>query len=215
MPPTTRLSDKAFYERMASDALRDGQPMDAGFVWKLVDNVQHLVDESGCYRVNWNAVGSDNGGAVMLPYGAVSGDGDAASVYWYTLFPTQLVLPDQYPRFEIRMQVSLNLLPIHPIRVSLVIPTVQPPVTGLTRGVLGTYTSNTQFSGYIWDQFTVSPRKISDAPIHLLHAPSPDGSEAAVGDMVWLKLLFESGPLNMEEDPPIYITGLSVREYLR
>jgi len=212
--PTTRLSDKGYYERVANDVLREGRPMDAGFVWKLVDNVQHMVDESGFYRINWCNQGSDADGAFMIANDADS-DGDTGPILWWTWFPTQLVLDSQYPRFDIRICVSWNKFPSHTFQVTLCTPDVQPPVRGLARGVLGTFSGVTNFNTFAYAQATIPSRKIVDAPLHLIHAPTTETDPVAVGDMAWLKLMVESEPFNLEEDPAVHIVSLQVREYLR
>lgn len=201
--PTTRLSDKGFVERMASDALRVGQPMDAGFVWKLVDNIQHMVDESGCYRVNWmgQIPGlNENHYALVHPT-------------WHTWFPTQIVDDAQYCRYDIRVAVYDGL--VRPVTISLVTPTTQAPVEGVGDGVIGTFTGSTSIGAHMF-QMRFASCPIARAPLHVVTAPTT--SAAAVGKQALLKLLVEI-PIAYDDDDEELgspaIIGCQVREYLR
>ena len=200
---TPPLSSKGYFERMWSQQALGGlQPMDAGYVWTLVDNVQHLIDQSGVYRVNWHG-----GSAPGNHYGL-------ATPRWHTWFPTQLYSLNQYPAYDIRVGLADSY--VRPLRISLVTPTTQPPITGMDSGVLGTFDTMTVVNNHMYEMRFES-RATADAPMHTIVAPSI-GPDYPVGTMALLKLLIETDVvLDGAGEPTTSTTILSVqvREYAR
>lgn len=209
----TTLSRKNFFERQDVATLRSDQPMDAGYVWTLLDNINHLVDESGKYRVNWM---SRNGGDAFfgadehaMPFSADSG-------YWYTIFPTQPVNGYQYPRYDIRIGIATGI--DASLRVSLVTPGTTPPILADDQpGVIGSFTADltTSFPDitYGWVEGLLPSRSNRDANFQILPTPSFSDSDFSFGPLVLVKLIVEVLSGN-EEGGPVII-GAQVREYLR
>lgn len=207
----TRLSDKAYFERQAADSLRADQPMDAGYVWTLLDNIHHLVDEAGKYRVNWM---SRHGATFQDDKHYVTLDEDGT---WYTIFPTQIVLSDQYPRYDVRV-AHLRGFEDMTIRFSLVTPdTWAPIVSDDQQGVIGTWTETYDVSSgpSVISEALIPSKSAEQSSFYAINAPRYPGSDGVVGSIIMAKLIVEL----LDPEPPSeggpFIVGVQVREYLR
>lgn len=207
----TRLSDKAFFERQDVDTLRADQPMDSGYVWTMLDNVSHLLDESGKYRVNWMSRNGTGFGADDHTARFENGNN-----YWYTIFPTQPVDRYQYPRYDVRVAVVTGLDAT--LRVSLVTPGTTPPIFSDTQsGVIGSFTVDVAAPDivYEWVEGLIPSRSIADANFWLMPAPSVSDGEHSFDSVFLVKLIVECVAPNPPEEGGPVIIGVQVREYLR
>ena len=201
------FAQQQFFERIGTDSLahRSGtdehQPMDAGFNWLLMNNIQHLVDECGKYRVNFLHSTKES------PVGMAS----PAHVYFWT----HVLEKDKYPRYDIRAAfVNLGVADPVTARVSLVMPHMT-SVAGYSGefGVLGTWTATTPASGAEWTVDTTSGViSVSQAPIIQQPAPTFPGATPS-GVHVLLKILVEWEGESVEGLSDPALIGLQVREY--
>lgn len=211
----TTLSVKTFFEKQATDSLRADQPMDSGYNWTLLDNVAHLIDECGKYRINWLARNNTTyDGAVLDDAHVAFLDADGV---WYTLIPTQIVVNNQYPRYDIRIYTTRGVDDAT-VRVSLVTPGVTAPVTSADQqGVIGTFdtTWDVSESPTAIAQGLILSKSAESAPFYTMQAPHYPGTEDSIGTIVLVKLIVEllDPPLPSEGLP--IIVGVQLREYLR
>lgn len=219
------VSVKNFFERQATTSLRTDQPCDAGYVWTLIDNVAHMVDISGKYRINFlhDAQTAIDTGAYLIN---LSGNRPVISF----MFPTDLVTSATYPCYDVRVAVSrfaefgTSEDDTFAIRASIVTLETQPPVS-VGPGVIGTLTGTTPtpaVGAYKTEwciDGTITTGSITNAAVKQRLAPAitPDNYP---GEQVWLKLLVE---VEQPEDRWEYddftewgwISGVQVREYPR
>ena len=211
----TTLSTKKFFERQDVASFREDQPMDAGYVWTLLDNIHHMVDESGKYRLNWLAPTSNINTASsteqVVPF-------RAADKVWYTIFPTQWVVDFQYPRYDVRLATYYGGVDEpYTLRISLVTPGTTPPIlSGDQQGVIGTETVEITLNDqFVWSDVLFPSKLNSTAPGHIIPAPSYDSSSYSFGPICLIKLMVEClEPASINEGGP-FIGGAQVREYLR
>ncbi|HJU40931.1 MAG TPA: hypothetical protein VJ724_15270 [Tahibacter sp.] len=94
--------------------LTGGQPCDTGQVWTIADNVQHLVDEAPCYRINWvsplfgdvlNKLGAYPYFAYAYPQSASLA---TARLSLSHEFPTTIVREGEYPNYTARLGLWLR-----------------------------------------------------------------------------------------------------------
>lgn len=199
------FSQKHFYERINAGTgnveLRANQPMDAGTVWTLVDNVAHMVDVSPKYRINFLDSSAHGGNIGLKP----------STMYFYT----QITVDNQYPRYDLRVAFGLGNNTV-PVRASIVTVDYYGPVTGLTSGVLGTFTGTSPgFSDPVaWTiDGTIDNVDIERAPLVVLQAPTFPGGEAIIGYHAWLKLIIEWDYVVAEGGPNTRIIGVQLREF--
>lgn len=199
------FSAKNFYERINAGAadheLRGEQPMDAGTAWTLVDNIAHLVDESPKYRINFLDSTAHAGTVGLGP----------TTMYFYT----QITVDNQYPRYDLRVAFG-NGNSETPVRASIVVVNYFGPVTGLTSGVLGTFTGVSPGSGdpFAWSiEERVEGVDIERCPLFVLQAPTIATGEAIIGYHAWLKVIVEWDYVTGEGGPNTRCIGVQVREY--
>lgn len=199
------FSQKHFYERINAGTgnveLRANQPMDAGTVWTLVDNVAHMVDVSPKYRINFLDSSAHDGGVGLGP----------TTMYFYT----QITVDNQYPRYDLRCAFGNGNSEVA-VRASIVSVDYYGPVTDLTSGVLATFTGLSPAFGFpaAWSiEEVVDNVDIERAPLVVLQAPTFPGGEAIIGYHAWLKLIVEWDYVTGEGGPNTRLLGVQLREF--
>jgi hypothetical protein len=202
------FSFKQHFERMGAgsgnEMLRSQQPMDAGYVWTLIDNVAHLVDESPKYRINFmhNSPEFSNAG---IP-------GPVREFYFFS----QTTQPNQYSRFDIRVAMGLGVTSGLTVRATLCTPSTVAPVGTNTQGVLASFTGVTPAaSTVVWSiDDTTDAVDVNNAPIVSIPAAHYVTSDVTIGHVVLLKLIVEYDFVTGEGGPTSLICGVQVREFL-
>jgi len=200
-------SKKQAFERMNGGAgnasLRGEQPMDAGSVWTLIDNVAHMIDESPKYRINF--MHNYPGGFPLL-----------RGPYKEFYFLTQVTENGRYPRFDVRVAMGLGLNEVE-THVAL----VELSVSGSVRsaddaGVLGYWHGDSPDSGLV--EWVVDARTdetdTSRCPINDVPAANFVTGDVSIGRMVLLKLIVEWNYQISEGGPNALLCGVQVREFL-
>lgn len=120
-------SIQKFITQMQADRFRTDQPVDTSRTWLMLDGLAHMVDESGCYRVNYCR-------PVYNPF---------YDVYPISplviFFNTQIVEEGWYPNYELRVATtSFNFGDPQTLRASIIVPSRHRVVTRVEKGVVGT-----------------------------------------------------------------------------
>lgn len=211
----TTLSRKNFFERQSVDTLRGDQPMDAGYVWTELDNINHMLDEAGKYRLNW---ATRTGNGVLFAADEHVAEFLVNRNYWWTVFPTQPVDAYAYPRYDVRVGFATGIDAT--VRISLVTPGTTPPILGDDQpGVIGSFTWDLEESlpdiTYEWAEALLPSRSFNDAPGYIMPTPSYVDGDYSFGPLCLVKLVVEClDPTDGFEGGPV-IVGVQVREYLR
>ena len=221
------VSVKNYFERQSTSALRTDQPMDAGYVWTLIDNIAHLVDVSPKYRINYLQAASafnDSGYLFNL-------NSQRPSIAMY--FPTTLINASAYPCYDVRVAVSRfgetgdpDVDAVRDIYALIVAPNVDGPITGVGPGVIGTLSgvTPTRVPDALVCEWSIdgliTTGSVSNVPVKPKYAPAVAGLDAVIGEQVWLKLLIEIDEPEefwFYDENPLWgwISGVQVREYPR
>jgi hypothetical protein len=198
------FSVKHYVERMGENGaaayLRSNQPFDAGYTWTMMDNVFHMLDSVGKYRVNWikSSVDSSFKHGPMVLY-----------------FPITMVSPYTYPNFDLRVAAGGGNSEVE-VRASIVLPEIQGPVggVGIGYGIIGQATGTSPISTVDWIiDTTITTGNVDVAPVTFTQAPAYGGETSAVGNHHFLKLLIEYDYVTSESGPNTSIWAVQVREY--
>lgn len=201
------FSAKQYFERMGSGSgagrLRADDPMDAGYVWTLIDNAQHLIDESPKYRINF--LGSAADAQVLF--------GPKVTIYFWT----DVLSFDSYPRYDVRVAfLKGTVAGTVTARASIVTYSVETVSDPGEFGVLGTFTGTTPASGAAW---TIDGRvgnvDVARCPQYFYPAAKFPGQDAIIGQRALLKVLIEwDNQFDGVSGHNASVVGVQVREYL-
>lgn len=197
------FSVKHYFERMGANGsvpyLRSSQPFDAGYTWTMMDNVHHMLDSMGKYRINWIKSSVDS----SLKH-------DQMVLY----FPTTMVSPYSYPNFDLRVAAGGGNSEVE-VRASIVLPEITGPVGGVGGyGIIGQATGTSPIADVEWIiDTTITTGNVDIAPVTFVQAPAYGGESSAVGNHHFLKLLIEYEYLTGEGGPNTSIYAVQLREY--
>jgi len=195
----SRASQLGFIIRGKDDVFEgDHKPMDTGRVWKMLDGIAHMVDESPVYRLNWSTV-INEWPTYLSPYVAE--------------FPVTIAHYGSWPNFDVRVATSdLSALGFDSlVRASLITPGTPISVRGLTNGVLGTTTVLNPGAGWAIDT-TFTNIDANRCPIQAFPVPTYSGNPARSGYTAKVQLVVEYAG-QASEGGIFGLTGVQVREY--
>lgn len=220
------VSVKQYFERTYVNALRTDEPCDAGYVWTLIDNIAHMVDESPKYRINFlnRAAEFNDSALIQLP---------ARQPVFTFYFPTHLTNVNEYPCYDVRVAFSRFSQSGDPdvdaqrdVRASIVGLNVTQPISGVGPGVIGTLTGITPApvvgalsTAWCIDGI-ITTGDVTLVPVVQQAAPAAAGVTSWPGEQMWLKLLVEiDEPEELWDYDDFanwgWLSGVQVREFPR
>lgn len=203
-------SVKQYFERIPFGVMGAYRPVDTGFVWTMLDNLAHLVDEFPCYRINYC-----NGFGARIAPSPPPGT-DTPSVVNSSLqmeFPTTVIDNGRYLNYEVRVAAAIWPSGTGTVTASLTAPDAPIPVRGLTNGVLGRLVGNVSSTvvSYVIDgRITdVDPNRVG---IQSAAVPAVHGTVPAEGQSAMIKLVLDLQAGGIPSNGYFGIHAITVRE---